>query len=200
METWSETSLLKLKVSDLKLELKAIKLPQYGTKLILVQRLLDYKEKIETQQILTSNLLNNQSQLIPTSSSSFSFTSDQFERVSVNLCMINTNNYIVCKNKYQHLISNFQNFINSTNLYFDFGQLKDVVSHVYLVSIKAEYWQWSTCTCPFYQKHYSCSHIISVSTSLNLVKLPAHCKNMIQIGEKTKRGRKPKALKALQTQ
>ena len=56
METWSETSLLKLKVSDLKLELKAIKLPQYGTKLILVQRLLDYKEKIETQQILTSNL------------------------------------------------------------------------------------------------------------------------------------------------
>ena len=55
-------------------------------------------------------------------------------------------------------------------------------------------------TCPFYQKHYSCSHIISVSTSLNLVKLPAHCKNMIQIGEKTKRGRKPKALKALQTQ
>ena len=162
--------------------------------------MLDYKEKIETQQILTSNLLNNQSQLIPTSSSSFSFTSDQFERVSVNLCMINTNNYIVCKNKYQHLISNFQNFINSTNLYFDFAQLKDVVSHVFLVSIKAEYWQWSTCTCPFYQKHYSCSHIISVSTSLNLVKLPAHCKNMIQIGEKTKRGRKPKALKAVQTQ
>ena len=99
METWSETSLLKLKVSDLKLELKAIKLPQYGTKLILVQRLLDYKEKTETQQILTSNSLNNQSQLIPTSSSSFPFTSDQFERVSVNLCMINTNNYIVCKNK-----------------------------------------------------------------------------------------------------
>ena len=64
METWSETSLLKLKVSDLKLELKAIKLPQYGTKLILVQRLLDYKEKIETQQILTSNLQNNQPQSI----------------------------------------------------------------------------------------------------------------------------------------
>ena len=114
--------------------------------------------------------------------------------------MINTNNYIVCKHKYQHLISNFQNFINASNLYFDFDQLKDVVGHVFLVNINVEYWQWSTCTCPFYQKHYSCSHIISVSTSLNLVKLPAHCKNMIQIGEKTKRGRKPNALKALQTQ
>ena len=85
METWSETSLLKLKVTDLKLELKAIKQPQYGTKLILVQRLLDYKEKLATQQILTSNLQNSQSQSIPTSSSNILFTSDQYERVSVNL-------------------------------------------------------------------------------------------------------------------
>ena len=114
--------------------------------------------------------------------------------------MVNTNNYIVCEQKYQHLIINFQNFINATNLHFDFDQLKDVVSHVFLVNINVEYWQWSTCTCPFYQKHYSCSHIISVSTSLNLFKLPAHCKNMIQIGEKPKRGRKPNALKGLQTQ
>jgi len=47
----------------------------------IVQRLLDYKEKIETEHILTSNLQNNQS----SSSSSFSFTSDQYEHVSVNL-------------------------------------------------------------------------------------------------------------------
>jgi hypothetical protein len=45
METWTETSLSKLKLSELKLELKANKQPQYGTKLILDQRLLDYKEK-----------------------------------------------------------------------------------------------------------------------------------------------------------
>ena len=32
--------------------------------------------------------------------------------------MINTNNYIVCKHKYQHLISNFQNFLNASNLYY----------------------------------------------------------------------------------
>ena len=38
METWSETSLLKLKVIDLKPELKAIKQSQCGRKLILVQR------------------------------------------------------------------------------------------------------------------------------------------------------------------
>jgi hypothetical protein len=49
---------------------------------------LDYKEKISLQQILTSNLWNNQSQSIPTSSSNFSITSDQYERVSVNLEII----------------------------------------------------------------------------------------------------------------
>jgi hypothetical protein len=46
-----------------------IKQAQYGTKLILVQTLLDYKEKIALRKILKSNLRKNQSQSIPTSSS-----------------------------------------------------------------------------------------------------------------------------------
>jgi hypothetical protein len=65
-----------------------IKQAQYGTKLILVQILLDYKEKIALRKILKSNLRKNQSQSIPTSSSNFSITSDQYERVSVNLEII----------------------------------------------------------------------------------------------------------------
>ena len=44
MDTWSEESLLKLKVKDLKEELKKVKQPVYGTKILLIQRLLLYKE------------------------------------------------------------------------------------------------------------------------------------------------------------
>jgi hypothetical protein len=45
METFTEDSLVKLKVTELKEELKKLKLPIYGTKLILVQRLLEYKSR-----------------------------------------------------------------------------------------------------------------------------------------------------------
>jgi hypothetical protein len=45
METFTEESLVKLKVTELKEEFKKLKLPIYGTKLILVQRLLEYKSR-----------------------------------------------------------------------------------------------------------------------------------------------------------
>ena len=44
METWSEDSLCKLKVSELKEELKKYKLPVYGTKVVLIQRPLNFKD------------------------------------------------------------------------------------------------------------------------------------------------------------
>ena len=42
METWSEDSLCKLKVYELKEELKKYKLPVYGTKVVLI--LLNFKD------------------------------------------------------------------------------------------------------------------------------------------------------------
>ena len=118
----------------------------------------------------------------------------------VILRIVNTFNFIVCKKKYEHLITDFQKFNANFNLSFNFDQLKNVVSHVFMVIINQNNWQWSICTCPFYQKKYACSHIISVAVTLNLTKIPVYCKNMVQIGEKPKRGRVPNALKALQRQ
>ena len=114
----------------------------------------------------------------------------------------NTMSHVVCNRKYENLIADFQNFIsnNFERNYFDFDSLKQVVSHVHYVMIHQQNWHWSTCSCPFYQKNYFCSHIISVCVTLNLTKIPNNCKNMVAIGEKPKKGRPSKALKALQKQ
>ncbi len=52
METWCEDTLIKLKVSELKEELKKYKLPFYGTKAVYIERLLNFKDD--------SNNLNGQ--------------------------------------------------------------------------------------------------------------------------------------------
>ena len=52
METWCEDTLIKLKVSELKEVLKKYKLPIYGIKIVLIQRLLNFKDD--------SNKLNGQ--------------------------------------------------------------------------------------------------------------------------------------------
>ena len=70
MDAWSEEILLKMKVSELKEELKRIKKPVYGTKLILIGRLLDYKQANNFQEISTST---------PSSSQSFSFALERIE-------------------------------------------------------------------------------------------------------------------------
>jgi hypothetical protein len=101
--------------------------------------------------------------------------------------------FIVTKQKYQHLITNFMNFLSAENLNFDFDSLNNIVSHVFVVTMDEKVWMNSKCTCYYYQKKYFCIHIICVAVNLNLVKIPPHCKNMVQIGEKPKRGRIPNA-------
>ena len=61
---------------------------------------------------------------------------------ATNMTYLTVTYYIVCKHKFQYLICKFQNFINVSNLYFDFDQLNDVVGHVLLVSINIEYWKF----------------------------------------------------------
>ena len=132
----------------------------------------------------------------------YTFAYTWMKEQGVILRVVNTFNFIVCKKNYEHLINDYQNFLygSSETLQFDFDQLKEIVTHVFMVAINQNNWQWSTCTCSYYQKNYACSHVISVSVSLNLTKIPTHCKNIIQIGEKPKRGRIPNALKALEKQ
>jgi hypothetical protein len=45
-----------------------------------------------------------------------------------------------------------------------------------------------------------CIHIMAVAVSNDLVKIPNHCKLMVPVGQKPKRGRIPNALKGLQKQ
>jgi hypothetical protein len=52
----------------------------------------------------------------------------------------------------------------------------------------------------FFQKTYFCSHIISVAVSINIVKIPNTCINMVNIDANPKRSRIPNALKALRKQ
>ena len=99
----------------------------------------------------------------------------------------NTNNFIVTKLKYQHLINDFQFLINNSNLTFDFDTAANIVGHVFYITINELNWHYSSCKCSFFQKKYFCSHIISVAVSINLVKIPNTCKNMVNIETKPKR-------------
>ena len=76
----------------------------------------------------------------------------------------------------------------------------NVVNHVYYVIINRSSWMDSTRTCFNYFKTYMGIHIMSVSVSCDLVKVPIHCKLMIPVGTKPKIGRIPNALKGLKKQ
>jgi hypothetical protein len=61
----------------------------------------------------------------------------------------------------------------------------------------AKVWMKSKCTCYYYKKKFFCIHIICVAVNLNIVKITPHCKIMVRIGEKPKRGKIRNAKKAL---
>ena len=64
----------------------------------------------------------------------------------------NTNNLIVAKLEYQHLINDFQALINNCNLMFDFDTDANIVGHVFYVTINELNWHYSSYTCSFFQK------------------------------------------------
>jgi len=111
-----------------------------------------------------------------------------------------TDNFIVYKSKYDSLVNQYQHLLLNTNLTFNFDEVMNVVNHVYYVVINRLSWMDSTCTCCNYFKTYMCIHIMSVAVSCDLVKVPPHCKLMIPVGTKPKRGRIPNALKGLKKQ
>ncbi len=74
--------------------------------------------------------------------------------------------------------------------------LKETFSKVFVVSINRENWPQSSCSCSYFSKKYFCYHIVGVSVHLKLANIPARL-SKIPIGNKPKRGRKPKAQPAL---
>ena len=55
--------------------------------------------------------------------------------------------------------------------------------------------------CPSFQKNFICKHSLGLAVNLKHVKVPENAKyDIAQIGQKPKRGRPPKATKALMIQ
>ena len=65
-----------------------------------------------------------------------------------------------------------------------------------LVWLNEESWAKSTCTCYYYFKKYICCHIVTIAVNLNKTIIPAEFRDTV-VGQKTKRGKKKKAKKAL---
>jgi hypothetical protein len=53
------------------------------------------------------------------------------------------------------------------------------------------------CDCPFFQKKFFCKHSICLAVLQNLATVPSNAKNDVPIGKLPKKGRLPKAKKAL---
>ena len=59
-------------------------------------------------------------------------------------------------------------------------------------------WKTSICTCPSFQKHYVCKHLIAIASNRNQLKfLNAVKDDEVPIGQTRKRGRPKIATKAL---
>lgn len=68
------------------------------------------------------------------------------------------------------------------------------------IELSNEKWQTeSKCTCPFFLKHFVCKHIMMLALRAKICKLPRAAISTV-LGQKTKRGRKKLAKKALLTQ
>jgi len=103
------------------------------------------------------------------------------------------------ESKYDSLVPNYQLLLtNNNNLNFSFDEATNLVSHIFYVVLNRYNWFESSCTCYHYFKSYMCIHIMAVAVSNDLVKIPNHCKLMVPVGQKPKRGRIPNALKGLQ--
>ena len=103
------------------------------------------------------------------------------------------------ESKYDSLVPNYQLLLtNNNNLNFSFDEATNLVSHIFYVVLNRYNWFESSCTCYHYFKSYMCIHIMAVAVSNDLVKIPNHCKLMVPVGQKPKRGRIPIALKGLQ--
>lgn len=78
-----------------------------------------------------------------------------------------------------------------------FDEFKEIAFSMWCIKINNNDWiKNSTCTCPKFFKEYKCKHVLGIALRLKLVRAPPDA-NPDRIIAKPKRGRKPKAKKAL---
>lgn len=97
-------------------------------------------------------------------------------------------------NKFTKL--HIENYTN--NIWENFDQYKKVVFSIHELMFSNDFWNKSVCSCPSFYKNYMCKHILGIAMMKKIVK-PPKTANTDVIGQKTKRGRKPNATKALLT-
>lgn len=81
-------------------------------------------------------------------------------------------------------------------LFNTFDEYKTNAFKSYDAEIDKNNWRNSTCSCPFFLKKFMCKHILGILLRTKVLHAPSEAKN-VPIGEKRKRGRPPKAKKAL---
>ncbi len=80
--------------------------------------------------------------------------------------------------------------------YSDFDKFVATCFKIKTINSNVSKWDECACSCVYYAKHYSCYHIIAIAVAKKLTSIPDKFKN-VPIGQKPKRGRKPKAKPAL---
>ncbi|XP_077282967.1 uncharacterized protein LOC143908979 [Arctopsyche grandis] len=101
--------------------------------------------------------------------------------------------YLIPGDEYKEIS---QNLLEETEDNFD-GYLKKKGSYYTLtLPIDNDKWEDGECSCPHFLKTYMCKHLLGVAIRLKFVRPPPEAKNL-DIGMKRKRGRPPKAKKAL---
>lgn len=79
-----------------------------------------------------------------------------------------------------------------------FDTFKDAQTSIWVVEMPMDSnkWKEATCTCPVNLKTFICKHVVGIACRLKFCKIPPNAKD-VAVGEKRKRGRVPKATKAL---
>ncbi|RNA27425.1 hypothetical protein BpHYR1_044614 [Brachionus plicatilis] len=93
----------------------------------------------------------------------------------------------------QHL----QNVINSNWSTFD--EMMECIYAFHKVDVSHENWKLSTCTCPFWLKHYKCNHVISCAYRLQMLDFSSIGLDL-PIHNYKKRGPPSKTVKSLEVQ
>ena len=111
----------------------------------------------------------------------------------------NSNRFVFYKNDDEALINS--DFLSSkfSKLRVSFDELMELNLKFPRIDLNRSDWAASRCCCSYFLKNYFCSDVIAIASNAKLVTIPDIHKN-VPIGQKTKRGRKPKARKALQHQ
>ena len=191
METFTEDSLVKLKVTELKEEIKKL----YNvSKLCKSEVRLFYNSDDGTVFLYSNNIEHDHSKCNDCDWGIPNLTKQRIEQLYVSgVTKPKLIQYALLQEKIEEpsnaqlsnikkILKNFKKkSIGKTNITFNlnnnfftynFDEAANIMSHVYWVVINMENWEFSTCTCSIYQKNYFCSHLTSIAVSLNLTKIP----------------------------